>query len=148
MRSPTCLSGGLGVSPERLDALARWPLSPQHGRTVVSREGSEDLSSISLHDPDKLHHEGPLEKDSVASDQAARGQYLAKPQTRVDQLTLAVVIENATFSPLHRLDPVHITELWQGLLGRPASESGSLCHGGRGHEGGDRRRTVLMLAIL
>jgi hypothetical protein len=33
-------------------------------------------------------------------------------------------------------------------LGRPASESGRLRHRDGGHEGGDRRRTVLMLAIL
>jgi hypothetical protein len=36
--------------------------------------------------------------------------------------------------------------LWQRLLGRPVSESGRLCHGDRGHEGGARR--ALMLAIL
>src|SRR5882724_4401671 len=39
-------------------------------------------------------------------------------------------------------------ELWRRLLGRPASESGTLCHGDGAHEGGDRYRRVLMLAIL
>jgi hypothetical protein len=34
------------------------------------------------------------------------------------------------------------------LLGRPTAESGTLCHGDGGHEGGDRRRRVLMLTIL
>ena len=34
------------------------------------------------------------------------------------------------------------------LLGRSASESGRLCHRDGGPEGGDRRRKVLMLAIL
>jgi hypothetical protein len=29
--------------------------------------------------------------------------------------------------------------LWQRLLGRPASESGRLCHGDGGHGRGDRR---------
>jgi hypothetical protein len=32
--------------------------------------------------------------------------------------------------------------LWHRLLGRPASESGRLCHGDGGHEGGDRYRRV------
>jgi hypothetical protein len=35
-----------------------------------------------------------------------------------------------------------------GLLGRPASEYGSLCHGRGAHEGGDRRGSVLMLPTL
>jgi hypothetical protein len=34
--------------------------------------------------------------------------------------------------------------LWQGLLRRPASESGTLCHGEGGHGEGSRRRSVLM----
>ena len=34
------------------------------------------------------------------------------------------------------------------LLGRSASEYGTLCHGDGAHEGGDRYRRVLMLAIL
>src|SRR3984893_15165156 len=38
--------------------------------------------------------------------------------------------------------------LWHRLLGRPVSESGRLCHGNGGQEGGDRYRRVLMLAIL
>jgi ribose transport system substrate-binding protein len=39
-------------------------------------------------------------------------------------------------------------KLWHRLLGRRVSESGRLCHGDGGHKGGDRRRRVLMLAIL
>jgi hypothetical protein len=39
-------------------------------------------------------------------------------------------------------------KLWHRLLRRSASESGRLRHRDGGHEGGDRRRTVLMLAIL
>ena len=35
-----------------------------------------------------------------------------------------------------------------GFLGRPVSEHGTLCHGDADHGGGDRRRTLLMLAIL
>jgi len=38
--------------------------------------------------------------------------------------------------------------LWQGLLGRPASENGSLRHGDGDPEGDDRRRRGLVLAIL
>jgi hypothetical protein len=38
--------------------------------------------------------------------------------------------------------------LWHRLLGRPASENGTLCRGAGGHEGGTRRRRVLMLPIL
>ena len=38
--------------------------------------------------------------------------------------------------------------LWHRLLRRSASESGRLCHGDGGHEGGDRRRRVLVSAIL
>ena len=38
--------------------------------------------------------------------------------------------------------------LWQRLLGRPASESGTLCHGDGAHGRGDRRRRVLMWATL
>jgi len=37
---------------------------------------------------------------------------------------------------------------WQRLLGRPASEYGRVCHGGRGHEGGGRSRRVFMLPTL
>ena len=40
------------------------------------------------------------------------------------------------------------TQLCCRLLGWPASESGRLCHGHGGHEGGDRRRRALMLTIL
>jgi hypothetical protein len=39
-------------------------------------------------------------------------------------------------------------ELWQRAPGRPASEDGRLRHRDGGHEGGDRRRRVLVLAIL
>jgi len=39
-------------------------------------------------------------------------------------------------------------KLWHRLLRRSASESGRLCHGNGGQEGGDRYRRVLMLAIL
>jgi hypothetical protein len=38
--------------------------------------------------------------------------------------------------------------LCRRLLGRPASGSGPLCHGGGGHEGGDHRRRAFMLPIL
>jgi hypothetical protein len=38
--------------------------------------------------------------------------------------------------------------LWHRLLGWPASESGRLCRGDRGHGRGHRRRRALMLAIL
>ncbi len=38
--------------------------------------------------------------------------------------------------------------LWHWLLGRPASESGRLRQGAGGYPRGDRRRQVLMLAIL
>jgi hypothetical protein len=38
--------------------------------------------------------------------------------------------------------------LWHRLLGRPASENGTLCRGAGTHEGGTRRRRVLMLPIL
>jgi MFS family permease len=38
--------------------------------------------------------------------------------------------------------------LWQRLLGRPASESGRLCHGAGGPEGGRRCRRAFMLTIL
>ena len=38
--------------------------------------------------------------------------------------------------------------LWQRLLGRPASESGRLCHGDGGHAGGARRRRALMLPSM
>jgi hypothetical protein len=42
----------------------------------------------------------------------------------------------------------HSCALWQGLLGRPASESGSLRDGDGGPARGDRRRRGLLLAIL
>jgi hypothetical protein len=38
--------------------------------------------------------------------------------------------------------------LCRRLLGWPASESGRLCRGDRGHGRGHRRRRALMLAIL
>jgi hypothetical protein len=38
--------------------------------------------------------------------------------------------------------------LCRRLLGRPASESGRLCHGDAGHECGDCRRRVRMLPTL
>jgi len=38
--------------------------------------------------------------------------------------------------------------LWHRLLGRPASESGTFCHGDAGHERGDRCRRVLRLSTL
>jgi len=38
--------------------------------------------------------------------------------------------------------------LWHRLLGGPVSQYGRLCHGGGAHEGGERRRSVLMLPTL
>jgi hypothetical protein len=35
-----------------------------------------------------------------------------------------------------------------GLLARPVSENGGLCQGAGGHDGGERRRSVLMLTTL
>ena len=35
-----------------------------------------------------------------------------------------------------------------GPLGRPVSDSGRLCHGEGGHDGGEQRRSVLMLTSL
>ncbi len=46
------------------------------------------------------------------------------------------------------LDASGRDELWQRLLGRPASESGRLCHGDGAHEWGARRRRALTLPIL
>jgi hypothetical protein len=43
---------------------------------------------------------------------------------------------------------VDLQDLWHRLLGWPVSEFGRLCRGDGSHEGGDRRRWVLMLAIL
>ena len=56
--------------------------------------------------------------------------------------------------PINEDTEVHLTPmitqlgLCRRLLGRPASESGRLCHGDGGHEGGDRRRRALMLASM
>jgi hypothetical protein len=41
-----------------------------------------------------------------------------------------------------------LSALWRRLRGRPVSESGRLRHGDGGHEGGDRRRRVLVLPTL
>jgi hypothetical protein len=46
-----------------------------------------------------------------------------------------------------QIDPAPM-ELCRRLVRRPASESGTLCHGDGTHEGGERCRRALMLAIL
>jgi hypothetical protein len=50
---------------------------------------------------------------------------------------LLMAMAGATPMPLARMP-----SRGSGLLGRPASESGRLCHGDGGHEGGDRYRRV------
>jgi hypothetical protein len=60
-------------------------------------------------------------------------------------------VSSATLTPSTGLPPpadFAVTLLWHRLLGRPASESGRLCHGDGGHEWGDRRLRAFVLTIL
>ena len=67
-----------------------------------------------------------------------------------------VMVEAPPASPIEVIEPplvlqllvVPLDTLWHRLLGRPVSESGRFCHGDGSYERGDRRRWVLMLAIL
>src|SRR5690349_16781549 len=60
----------------------------------------------------------------------------------------AVSMRRSPRPSLRRLSDPDASEWWQGLPGRPASESGRLRHGDGGHEGGSRCRSGRVLTIL
>ena len=86
----------------------------------------------------RLHRRAPAGEDPRGSGQGWRAPHGECPRVRGDGIGKQTFARRRpTRSLWHRLP---------GLLGRPASESGRLCH--RDHEGGGRCRRVRMLPIL
>ena len=120
---------------------SRILISPKNSPVAGARLSADTSNPrASVHDQKRTHRRRRLQgQDGIRRD-------IEDPRDLGDalELSLAAALEKRDF--LESLDLVFL--LWQRLLGRPASESGTLRHGDGTHGRSDRCRRSFVLPIL